>query len=36
MAYGNAVSDDILTEKGIGPSWAITLANVMVRLERFC
>ena len=30
MAYGNAVPDQILTAKGLGPKWAITWANVMV------
>lgn len=30
MAFGNSVPDDILTTPGLGPSWAITWANVMV------
>lgn len=30
MAFGNTVPDDILTAPRLGPSWAITCANVMV------
>ncbi|GAB4817398.1 hypothetical protein N2152v2_004444 [Parachlorella kessleri] len=30
MAYGNAVPDQILTARGLGPKWTVTWANVMV------